>query len=914
MAITNEEILIKLKALDELTPVMLKALSSMEAATAKMSASLDQVAASTNQTKEKTEEFHSGVINLAAGFSLVKQAAEVAYAAFEKVEQFLAHAIEESLEAEKAFNRLQGALISTGQYTTELAQEMDEYAESVQKATGASAESTKNFMAQGIQMGLSVEQAKELEEATRKLAAATGESLESAFGLMQSSLAGQSRGLGKVLPQVKDLSAAQLKHGDAIAIVNSALDAQYKLYEGSFAAGVAKAKAGVADIYKEIGNLITQNPMIISAMSGFTKILFGIAETIKEANHWIKDHQVQITEAASAIKNAVLIIGSLVAIIMTMNTVIPIAAAVWGALTTSVSLYGVAGTIAANATALLNAGLAILLSPVTLVIGAVVLLTAAFYKWPGLFDILIGGIKALLGIALFPLTAALGGLALGIGAIVGVFKKDWGEALTSAGTKMIEMNANLVKAGAAQISLGVESIKAGNSAKEGAEAAADANEKAKESASKHAAEVAKLQKLYDGFAIGTQKQRESLAAQVSDRDQDLKFFTEYLEAKKRLAISKAQEQEMEVNKVRAEALKGGAGGETKSAESQVAIDAEIKKQAELKALRDKGILDLEAYNQAVLDSEQRKQTAELEQAVAHQQALASALGTSEEAYQLQQQINEERFQLEMQMKLDRAMQEDATQQQIMDGRAAMQAQYNMQREADQQAHYQRLAAYESSSGMAITATRDLYFLKQKQAQDKSIKDFASGVQMMESIQAGMNAGFQKLGSALIKNQKITASTVAGVALEAIGTQVQQQGFANLVLGLFPPNPAAIAAGTAQVALGTGIGRLGVAMQQGQAHEGMDEIPQNLDNKTWILAGGERIVQPEANRKLTAFLDNQEAAQNQGTSGTNYNIVINYTGTGAESDIREMADKLVQELRIRSDRGEPIISDKGVVNS
>lgn len=43
---------------------------------------------------------------------------------------------------------------------------------------------------------------------------------------------------------------------------------------------------------------------------------------------------------------------------------------------------------------------------------------------------------------------------------------------------------------------------------------------------------------------------------------------------------------------------------------------------------------------------------------------------------------------------------------------------------------------------------------------------------------------------------------------------------------------------------------------GQFHGGVDELPASMDNKSFMLKAGERVVQPEANKKLTKFLDDQ----------------------------------------------------------
>jgi hypothetical protein len=46
----------------------------------------------------------------------------------------------------------------------------------------------------------------------------------------------------------------------------------------------------------------------------------------------------------------------------------------------------------------------------------------------------------------------------------------------------------------------------------------------------------------------------------------------------------------------------------------------------------------------------------------------------------------------------------------------------------------------------------------------------------------------------------------------------------------------------------------VAALAGQFHGGTDSVPDSMNNKSFMLKAGERVVQPEANKKLTKFLD------------------------------------------------------------
>lgn len=55
--------------------------------------------------------------------------------------------------------------------------------------------------------------------------------------------------------------------------------------------------------------------------------------------------------------------------------------------------------------------------------------------------------------------------------------------------------------------------------------------------------------------------------------------------------------------------------------------------------------------------------------------------------------------------------------------------------------------------------------------------------------------------------------------------------------------------------------------QGQAHSGLDEVPSSHDNSTFLLKAGERVVQPEANKDLTAYLNSQKSNATNGNGGS-----------------------------------------------
>lgn len=73
------------------------------------------------------------------------------------------------------------------------------------------------------------------------------------------------------------------------------------------------------------------------------------------------------------------------------------------------------------------------------------------------------------------------------------------------------------------------------------------------------------------------------------------------------------------------------------------------------------------------------------------------------------------------------------------------------------------------------------------------------------------------------------------------------------------------------AMGMSIISTAKGASSGQFHGGVDELPSSYDNKSFVLKAGERVVQPEANKKLTQFLDNQDTSNGGSGSG---DIIVN----------------------------------------
>jgi Mg2+ and Co2+ transporter CorA len=120
----------------------------------------------------------------------------------------------------------------------------------------------------------------------------------------------------------------------------------------------------------------------------------------------------------------------------------------------------------------------------------------------------------------------------------------------------------------------------------------------------------------------------------------------------------------------------------------------------------------------------------------------------------------------------------------------------------------------------------------------------------------------------------------GVELDLAGTYAKAEAAISAVqagiavwtdptLSFYEKIPASIAAVSA------------VASLVGQFHGGTDEVPDSMNNKSFLLKAGERVVQPEANKKLTKFLDSGGSGGSgeggMGSSNISISAPINISG-------------------------------------
>ncbi|HDT2127960.1 TPA: hypothetical protein RCG93_004385 [Enterobacter roggenkampii] len=112
----------------------------------------------------------------------------------------------------------------------------------------------------------------------------------------------------------------------------------------------------------------------------------------------------------------------------------------------------------------------------------------------------------------------------------------------------------------------------------------------------------------------------------------------------------------------------------------------------------------------------------------------------------------------------------------------------------------------------------------------------------------------------------------------------------LAQALATPFPASLANYAQILSLGMNIISTAKGAANGQFHGGVDELPAGYDNKSFVLKAGERVVQPEANKKLTAFLDKHEGGSTSGDVTINAPLIIQGDVAGDDKKFNDMLKK------------------------
>ncbi|WP_122386778.1 phage tail tape measure protein [Pseudomonas syringae group genomosp. 7] len=167
----------------------------------------------------------------------------------------------------------------------------------------------------------------------------------------------------------------------------------------------------------------------------------------------------------------------------------------------------------------------------------------------------------------------------------------------------------------------------------------------------------------------------------------------------------------------------------------------------------------------------------------------------------------------------------------------------------------------------------------------AIADFAGGMaKSVINALADMAAQwliYQGIQLLVGKNGQSAAATGLIANAQAASAQAALNAYASTAgIPLVGPALAPAAALTAAAATAPMVAAVSVSALAGMAHSGMDNIPKE---GTWLLDGGERVLNPNQNRDLTMYLADKSVGGGGGSTTINISVPMTVQGQPGMSD-------------------------------
>jgi hypothetical protein len=202
-----------------------------------------------------------------------------ALAALNKIKDFGANAVQAYGEAEAAATRLDTALALNHMEGARAG--LDDLAQSMQNLTGTDGDLITQMEAELVAQGKSEAQIQKLIKAAAGLSAATGDDLSTSVQKLNATYAGVEGQMGKLIPDLKDLSDEQLKAGAGVDLILEKYSA-FIGKSGNTEIALKRAKESVGDLNEAIGQglspIVNEGAIVIS---GLAEALANVSPTIK---------------------------------------------------------------------------------------------------------------------------------------------------------------------------------------------------------------------------------------------------------------------------------------------------------------------------------------------------------------------------------------------------------------------------------------------------------------------------------------------------------------------------------------------------------------------------------------------------------------------------------------------------------
>ena len=182
---------------------------------------------------------------------------------------------------EDAINRLNSALLVSGNFTKEISQDFQNFASALQQQTKFGDEAILNQLALAKSFGATNDQAKQIVKTATDLSGAFGIDLESATRNVAKTLGGFAGELGETIPAIKNLTQEQLKAGQGIDLLASKFKGTAQEQIKTFSGALTQTGNIFSDLQEELGLVITRQPLVIKGIQALGVTFSKAIDSVK---------------------------------------------------------------------------------------------------------------------------------------------------------------------------------------------------------------------------------------------------------------------------------------------------------------------------------------------------------------------------------------------------------------------------------------------------------------------------------------------------------------------------------------------------------------------------------------------------------------------------------------------------------
>lgn len=189
--------------------------------------------------------------------------------------------IDAAKKQEDAINQLNSALKRTGDFSKSTSEDLQSFASALQRQSIIGDEVIIQQIAYAKSLGLSNEQSKEFVQAALNASAALGKDFGGTLQQLLKTLSGLQGEIGESVGAIRNLTAEQLKAGEAAKVFNRQFAGAAKSQLDTYSGSVAGLGNAFGDFTESLGQYVTQSKDVNSATKSLTDFFADLALKIK---------------------------------------------------------------------------------------------------------------------------------------------------------------------------------------------------------------------------------------------------------------------------------------------------------------------------------------------------------------------------------------------------------------------------------------------------------------------------------------------------------------------------------------------------------------------------------------------------------------------------------------------------------